>query len=48
MHPLKVLRTIKDLLSDDRKTLQHEKSKELEEKEKCKASGLPYTKKCIR
>ena len=34
----------KRLLSDYVKTLQHEKTKELEEKEKCETSGLPYRK----
>ena len=31
-------------LSDHEKTLQHEKSKDLEEKEKYETSGLPYRK----
>ena len=36
-------------VSDHEKILQHEKSKDLEEKEKCETSGLPPTEKvCIR
>ena len=31
-------------MSDYVKTLQNEKTKELEEKEKCETSGLPYRK----
>ena len=31
-------------VSDHEKMSQHEKSKELEEKEKCETSGLPYRK----
>ena len=35
-------------VSDHEKILQHEKSKDLEEKEKCETSGSPYRKMCIR
>ena len=35
-------------VSDHEKTPQHEKSKDLEEKEKCETSGSPYRKMCIR
>ena len=35
-------------VSDHEKTSQHEKSKDLEEIEKCETSGLPYRKMCIR